>query len=211
MVLTKMNIAYKKKMLHIAEYDSSLLLELFKRTFRKSEKYCKQNEFFGSTNSNILHFTNCASAKRVQITNKKYFNRTALLDGCKLCENCLKKSTPQKIHFSNPIVETKTEFLTDEYIERTCNYFKVKYHIGIGVVFINTNFTKWKIYFNNEKITNVFHQNTRPNKNYKNKKAGLNAGYHLQNIKNRTFFDVVRYIKKHDTYKYLYCFNTKDA
>ena len=87
--------------------------------------------------------------------------------------------------------------LTDRRISGICEKFGMKYTISQGVVFIRTQAFSWRVYHDGQKVTEVLHENYRggviPGRGRKS-----NEGFHRQKIYSRDFYEVIRYIYRHD-------------
>ena len=87
--------------------------------------------------------------------------------------------------------------LTDRRISGICEKFGMKYTISQGVVFIRTQVFSWRVYHDGQNVTEVLHENYRggaiPGRGGK-----CNEGFHRQRIYSRDFYQVIRYIYRHD-------------
>ena len=88
--------------------------------------------------------------------------------------------------------------LSDENIGSICRYFGFEYNISIGAVFIKTNYSAWIVFYSDNKVTDIYHENYRKNLSLYNKKPKFVEGFHHQNKNIDNFYDAVRYIYYHE-------------
>ena len=97
------------------------------------------------------------------------------------------------------LCQKRTCELTEENIQRICAGFGIKCSVIADVVFLTTSAGYWRVYIANNKVTRVFHGNTRMNRTEWGKKhKKFNEEFHRQDIALDNFYDVVQYIFCHD-------------
>ena len=90
---------------------------------------------------------------------------------------------------------------TDEKVNELCEQLGVDCHISLDGIFVRTNCGQWKICMDENLVTGVYHKNSKNGIGF----SKLNKGkedvyqrYHKQDIGLTDFYEVLRYIKKHD-------------
>ncbi|MDD3137743.1 MAG: exonuclease domain-containing protein [Lachnospiraceae bacterium] len=193
-------IKYNPKLLHCSKHDVFYLKELFCTTKFLYEHQC-QGYYWNKKpvrlkSSDVIHSSECH-----YIQEKSSLQATGyedIFNGYKLCKHCVntkrhvvmpKKLDVQKIYESYKFSEEKIAKLFEKY-EMECNFSN-------KVIFIRTHISSWRIYHDEEKIINIYHENYRKNEKIR-KRIRFNDGYHIQNIKCRNLNDAINYIQKHD-------------
>ncbi|KXL52272.1 exonuclease [Anaerotignum neopropionicum] len=197
--MKRYNVKYNPKVLHCSKYDAYYLKELFCTMKFLYKHQCQgdwKNKPVGLKNSDIIHSLKCH-----YIVGKNSIQASGYEDifcGYKLCKHCVntrkhivmpKKFDVQKIYESYKFSEEK--------IAKLCEKFEMECNFSNKVIFIRTNISNWRIYHDEEKIINIFHENYRKSEKVR-KKIKFNDGYHVQNIKCRNLYDAINYIHKHD-------------
>ena len=136
--------------------------------------------------------------------------KTAVFQGFVPCKVCGDNQTWKRLNIElkrkqKPCGRRKNRLkslpLTDENIEAICRHFRVVYSISDHVVFVRTSIAGWIIYLDGDRVTKLFHENYRMNNSVYSKKQKLKCteGYHKQKLPSENFYDVMSYIKSHDS------------
>ena len=197
-------IPHDVKLLHCAKHDVKYLQQLYRAIFQKYEEICEiDRECYSSKKSKVVHNAGCRYAKLIAEHNLVKKQRTEVFYGTNICKCCNQQEgfrtfSWKKVVRKNP-KNMKPSF-EDDYIFAVCEYCGVKCQIGKGVIFINTGMTTWRIYHDEEKVVGVYHENYRVKKEDYLKKKKWKEGYHRQQVREDTLYEVVRYIQKHDSH-----------
>lgn len=199
-------IPYDKNLLHCAKHDANYLQLLFKEVSEYYEKECRKEgdaECYTSKSSKVLHNKGCRYMEAIEEKNLLKVSRKEVLFGAKVCKYCNQQEGFGKLRWQGKNIKPKFGMkpsFEDEYIYAVCDHFGMKCQIGSGVVFVNTGIAAWRIYHNYEEVTKVHHENYRLRRDEYNKSKKYNEGYHKQNIKENTLYEVLHYIANHDKF-----------
>lgn len=90
---------------------------------------------------------------------------------------------------------------SEEEIHELCNTFGFDCYINLEGVNVTTNCGVWKIYMDEDGVTDVYHKNYKNGNSFSklNKYRGdVYQRYHRQDIEMTDLYDVLLYIKEHD-------------
>lgn len=115
-------------------------------------------------------------------------------------ESCIANVVTKKLHAEN-CRYIKNMPLTEKNIEKICKWFQLSYSISNDTVFIRTAFASWIVYLQDNKVKKLLHENYRSfnPKSFKKQKLKCTEGYHKQTLPSDNFYEVVEYIKCHDS------------
>jgi len=93
------------------------------------------------------------------------------------------------------------EVLTENNIDKICKRLQLSYSISNDIVFIRTSFSRWIVYLRDGKVSKLYHENYRHGKSQYCKRQKLKCveGYHKQELPSENLYEVIHYIKIHDT------------
>ena len=210
--LRREGMEYDKNCLHTAKNDVKYMYELYVRTYESYKCFSCNEEAVINLNTNVIHDSGCRYAK--QAGNKKVADKILVFEGYRLCSCCATEENWRRLYWEKlsnkekklcgkryrkqKRATLKNLSLTDENIKRICENFELEYNITDSIVFIKTKSSYWRVYLEDDKVTDVFHSNYIIPKHEYNKKKKWNEGYHKQPINKTNFYDVVSYISYHD-------------
>ncbi len=203
-------VEYEPNYLHYAKHDAAYLHQLFRSMYRQygemtDEEYCIANLETGK-----LHTEGCQYIRRMQQGKMMLKPKTVVFQGFVPCKVCGDNQTWKRLNIEFKRKQKscgrrknrlKSLPLTDENIEAICRHFRVVYSISDHVVFVRTSIAGWIIYLDGDRVTKLFHENYRMNNSVYSKKQKLKCteGYHKQKLPSENFYDVISYIKSHDS------------
>lgn len=201
--LKKYGVSYNSKQLHWAKYDVGCLKKLFCSASYQCHKQrilVEDCSMVKSSNSLVIHNVECHYVAYIK---EKYQMKANIMDffnGYALCKHCVSARRFPKLLFYKTADWSSEIQLHEEVIKKLCTQYHLKYQIGEGVIFIQTKVSSWRIYHNYEKVTEVYHENYRFKKSQKFINRKCNDGFHKQDIKGESLFEVLQYIQQHDKF-----------
>lgn len=210
--LIQAEIPYKTNFLHYAKHDAEYLYQLYQYLYQKYSEITENEKCIPNYNTNKLHLTGCRYIRNKEM-NTPTVNKNLIFQGFIPCLHCgteanwrrLKWKSQKKVtkHNSPAVKINYSERLRnlplcEKNIIRICKQFSLQCSISVNVVFVKTHFGVWRIYYQDNYVTDVYHENYKMKKSEFLKKRKANEGFHKQNVESDNFYDVIRYIYYHD-------------
>ena len=202
--MKRAGVAYETQNLHYAKHDARYLYELYVSTYRTYEKLTEKETGVLNTESKIVHDAGCRYVKGRGILERVDVKKL-LFHGYRACACCGTDAFWKMPESKKPVQkkgkrpQLREAELTEETIQQICAKYGMKHSTIADVVFLTTPVGYWRVYVANNKVTRVFHGNTRTCRAEWNKKhKKCNEGFHKQDITMDNFYDVVQYIFYHD-------------
>lgn len=203
--LKKTGIEYQRNYLHYSKHDVSYMYQLFCKCYYVFRKLTKKEFCFINTKSHILHIQGC---RYMHSSNEACLSKTTkdmIFKGNRLCKVCGYEDDWNRLLWiigsgenqRNNEAFLRRLSLTEENMSMICDKFHLDYNIARDAVFIRTPFSRWIVYINNNRVIELMHENYRKKRNVDRKKCL--EGYHKQKLHSNRFYDVIAYIKDHDT------------
>ena len=204
-------IEYQSNYLHYSKHDSNYLYQLFCWCYQQysamtMEEYCVANLATGK-----LHAADCRYVQKIAPESGQRVPKSWIFKGFTVCKCCQEKQIPRQWEWNienghklrNKIYRDvlKQLPLTEKNIEKICKWFQISYSISSDIVFVSTAFSRWIVYLQDNKVKKLSHENYRMSKSQYRKKQKMKCteGYHEQKLPSENFFEVIQYIKNHDT------------
>ncbi len=206
--LKQAGVEYEKRKLHYSKYDAIYMYLLFHKCYEEYKtatlgEVCNLNQ-----KTHVLHTGECSFVKREPGPNWAIADKTAIFQSNRICKVCGCKENWHRLHWSdrsNIKAEKKACYLrelslTEENIGKICNRFRLEYNVARDMVFIRTTFSRWIVYLCDNEVVKLQHENYRQKRGDACKiHKKCMEGYHEQILPSNIFYDVVSYIKRHDT------------
>lgn len=201
-------IEYNENYLHYPKHAVNYMYQLFCKCYADYKKWTTQENCYLNPRSHRLHTSNC---RYTRLDEKSTFNKTTkdvIFHGNKVCRICGSRENWNRLQWDlelgiepgNYTGKMRESSLTVENMSMICNYFRLNYNIVEDAVFIKTPFSRWIVFVKNNKVSKLQHENYR-HKRCEAMKVHKKSmeGYHKQKLPSDNFYDVVCYIKHHDT------------
>lgn len=202
-------IEYNENYLHYPKHAVNYMYQLFCKCYADYKKWTTHEICYLNTRTHRLHTSNCRYAR---LDEKSTFNKTTkdvMFQGNKVCRICgsrenwnrLQWNLELGIELGNYTGNMRESSLTVENMSMICNYFRLDYNIVEDAVFIKTPFSRWIVFVKNNKVSKLQHENYRQKRceAMKVHKKSMEGYHHKQKLPSDNFYDVVCYIKYHDT------------
>ena len=200
-MLKSYDICFDARFLNTSSYDVLCLKKLFLQ-FRKSCEESKLKECLKACeNTKVIHAEGCPYCKTAKTKSIREFSSSDLFLGYRFCKHCSSSIQPWVPVLStregeNAKLQKKAysispdKQLDEEFIATMCVHFDLEYAIKGYYIEIRTSCGRWKLYHDGKNIIKVFHGN------HYGKVS--KQGYHEQNLKSESLYEVLRYIYEHD-------------
>ena len=87
----------------------------------------------------------------------------------------------------------------ERYVSQLCRRLHLECSFAVGIIFVKSKYTTWRIYHQEGMIERVCHENYRNYICAGRKLSGkFEYGFHLQEVRATNFKEVLIYIAKHD-------------
>ena len=209
--LTCAGIEYVPNYLHYAKHDANYLYQLFYQCFQQYSSVTAKEKCFANEATGKLHTENCRYVQNMSIERKTIVPKNRIFSGYTVCKCCGRKQNWKRLEWnvSSEHKEQNKKYreylkqlsLTENNIEKICQWFQLSYSISNDIVFVRTAFSRWIVYLQRNKVKKLLHENYRMCKSqyFKKQKMKCTEGYHKQKLPSENFFEVIQYIKYHDT------------
>lgn len=209
--LTCAGIKYVRNYLHYAKHDANYLYQLYYRCFQQYNSVTVAERCFANETTRKLHTENCRYVKDMAVERKSIVSKSMIFKGYTVCKCCGKSQSWKRLEweFGNKYKAQNKKYrddlkqlpLTETNIEKICKWFQLSYSISSDTVFVRTAFSRWIVYLQKDKVKKLLHENYRICKSQYLKKQKMKCieGYHKQKLPSENFFEVIQYIKYHDT------------
>lgn len=204
-MLARYHVKFNPNLFHIAKHDAEYLKDLFYSIREQLDKIDRTQEkpFVRIYMSNIIHHKSCYYITQKERTKIVPAQIKDILNGGKLCSSCLQKEKfyciPKQLSYY-PVVKIKppNEF-SESKIETICQQLHMNCRFSEGVIFINTQLARWRIYHDGVNVLNIYHENYRQSRSeaFKRRKK-CNEGFHQQQVKIKDYYAALYYIYNHD-------------
>lgn len=203
-MLARYHVRFNPNLFHIAKHDVEYLKDLFyiiKEQLNRMEEI-QEKEFVRIYMSNIIHHNSCHYILQKEKTKIISAEIKEVLDGSKLCTCCLQKEKfyciPKQL-FRQNIKGKVSNFFSERKIEKICQQLHMSCRFSEGIIFINTQLARWRIYHDGTGVLNIYHENYRQNRSeaFKRRKK-CNEGFHQQQVKIDSYYAALYYIYNHD-------------
>ncbi len=183
--------------LHYSKFKVKYLSELYFAAKKVYSVFLKREGywFMKSCTGDMIHTVECDVGGRIPVKYRRESKISDAFDGYKLCDKCCKdklKYLPDREHVRFPL---KKQF-HEEQISKMCKEFGMKYSLAPGIIFVETNYSYWRLFHDEYRITQIYHENLRV-ENRKNEDL-FNEGFHKQKIELKNVYDVLNYIHIHE-------------
>ena len=210
--LKREGIDFRKKNLHNAAYDVKCLRSLFQKCYEDYQKQSKDECCVINPVSKKLHTMDCRYVEKMNPETRQNISKAKglIFHGYTVCKACGCESEWKRLNWhleqevSKP-KETRKSMkdlpLTDENISMICDKFHLTHTIRQDLVFIQTSFSRWIICLQEDWVKRLLHENHKRSRSEAGKQSKMKCmeGYHKQKLLSNNFYDVVSYIKYHDT------------
>ena len=203
-------VKYEANHLHYSKHDADYLFQLFSKCYRKYVEDTDLEERMVVSETGKIHRENCRYIKDRPVKILLMKPKSSVFKGFTVCKICGTEEIWNRFEWKREKIKSQQRrycynamqylSLTDENIEKICEYFNVHYRIGRNVVFVRTVFAGWIVCIQEDEVIKLFHENYKVCKNEYLKRSHLKTveGYHIQKLPSSNFYKVIKYIKKHD-------------
>lgn len=87
---------------------------------------------------------------------------------------------------------------SEELLDSLMGLYNLEYQVGVGVIFVRSRYSQWRILYDGEFIYELQHKSTQIANIYKGSQNKFGDEYHHQIAVCRSLHDVVQYIVNHD-------------
>lgn len=201
-VCNQYHIEVNKKRMHHAQYDVSILGELFIHFMVNLELYennygKKEKGYHAVDMPNKIHTCTCKIQKKHELTITHERLWQGIAEGYMPCKHCITVKIDTIRNKEGKLVFKDPHFILESYI----HYLGKKYGYRINIigeqVFLKGNFSKWYLEMRDGKVESVYHGNYGGYLTQQNQRKFLHQ-YHKQNIKITDLNEVMQYIHCHD-------------
>jgi len=214
-------IEYAPNFLHYSKHDANYLYQLFDHCYQQYSDATTEENCIANTATKKLHTENCRYVKKMTPEKNSVVHKMLIFKGFTVCKCCGKEQSWKRLKWKSEgkceekdKVKVKDKVknkssrtalrklpLTEKNIERICKRFQLSYSISNDAVFIRTAFASWIVYLQDNKVKKLYHENYRSfnPKSFKKQKMKCTEGYHKQKLPSDNFFEVIEYIKYHDS------------
>lgn len=203
-------IEYLPNFLHYSKHDAEYLYKLFGQCYQQYSAFTEGEYCIANIATRKLHAYSCHCVKIIPQENKAKAPKNWIFQGFVACRCCSEEQDLKKFKWSSECRHKSKENrykeilkqlpLTEENIEKICEWFRVSCSISNYTVFVKTAFSRWVIHLEDNKVNELYHENYKTSKSQylKKQKKKSTEGYHKQKLPSEQFFDVIQYIKYHD-------------
>jgi len=206
--LQQWKIEYKRNFLHYSKHDANYLFQLFNKSYQDYRKRTNGEVCYLNRKSHIIHSSAC---RFISANIGEAFScvpKDYIFQGNRVCKICGSADDWKRVQREECIEENpkpSTAYLrmlplTPSNMAQICDRFHLEYNIVSDMVFVHTVFSRWIVYLEGNMVTELKHESYRQNRSQllKQHKKCL-EGYHTQKLPSNNFYDVINYIKCHDT------------
>lgn len=204
-MLMEYDITFNPDLLHRSYYDAGLLKNLFFRMYERYTEYIEPvlEDYIVNTRSKKIHNRKCRYlGYNLDIGYYTDFNADYVFLGYNFCL-CSRKAYDEVI-MPAPDPNIKKMFklrskvrkykgsaqFSQNAVTEMCILFGLRYDILEPYILIKSDRGTWKIFHNNNEVTELYHSN------YRN---GVEIeGFHTQTLYHRDLFGTLNYISNHD-------------
>lgn len=201
-------IKYVSGYLHYCKHDVEYLYQLFIKCQKQYSEMTMQEPCVANRHTKRLHDPGCRYVSRMSSETELIKQKSDIFTGYTVCKCCEKEWKRWGWNDKKWLQRRRRESLkqlplTEKNIEKICSYFQMTYVVCNGTIFIRTPFSRWIIYLKNDKVVNLFHGNDRISKSQycKKQKKKCLEGYHKQKMPSDNLYEIIQYIKAHDSSK----------
>lgn len=196
--LTRAGIEYHTEFLHCAKHDAEYLYQLFKFLYVKYRDLTKEEGCIPNLRTGKLHTPECR-----YVCHKEEMptaGKDLIFQGFTPCLCCGTEKEWRRLNWRSKTQNKSLRSLplNEKNIEAVCRKFSMQCSISVNTVFIRTSFSTWRVFYQDNCVTKVYHENYRIKKSEYSKMKTCSEGFHKQNIRMTNFYDVVQYIYYHD-------------
>lgn len=204
--LKEYKVETDKQRLFVSKYKASYLAQLYFAAKKSYSVFLKREEFLMVKHhkGNVVHTIGCEFAEKISSDKIREARGADLFDGYQLCSKCCAGKMPLLPDRNHVRFPTQKQF-EKEQIDKMCMELKLGYSIGENILFIKTLYANWRIFHDNNRVSDVYHENLRVEILDKKRKKGneFNEGFHKQQLYSRNLYDVLYYIHCHDRKLYI--------